>query len=126
MGGSSTMSMKELSAIAPNSMHERVNSLNSSSIMSMQSLNQRILNELTSDPKFSLAESAVSMTPSDLVVSRISRLSSGSFGRNSFGSLGWMEDEPPMDRSFEDILDEVVRVSQKQKGDENGQKENLN
>lgn len=112
--GNSNMTLKQLSVIGPGPMQEKVNSMNSSSnMMNMQSINQRILNEITSEPRMNILESDLSMTPSDLFVSRISRLSSGSFA--------WMNDDSPADQSLDFILDEVMKVSTKNSGNGTGQ-----
>ena len=126
--GSSTMSAKDFSAITTESMIEQANNMNIS--INFQSANQRVLNELTSlttNSKTSLADSDLSMA-SEMMFSRISRLSSrlssGSLGRNSFGSLPWMNGDEPMDDSIEGIVNTAIQESQKHTGDENGQNEN--
>lgn len=112
--GSSTMSPKEYSTISAESMAKHGNSLSDTNMsISLQSANQRVLNELTtsSSLKLSFGESDLSMGASDLM--RLSRLSSGSLGRHSFSSLPWMKgaEQMSLDDSIEDIVNEALEES---------------
>mmetsp|Transcript_23180 Transcript_23180/g.54812 ORF Transcript_23180/g.54812 Transcript_23180/m.54812 type:complete len:669 (+) Transcript_23180:217-2223(+) len=123
--GSSLMSPKEYTAMTTESMLEQ-GSINLS--LNFQSVNQRVLIELTSltaDSKVSFNESDLSMAASEMMFSRISRFSSGSIGVDSLGSLPWMNGDEPMGDSIEDIWGEALEESQKLVGDGNDQYEDM-
>lgn len=109
--GSSTMSPN--STVLAESMSKQGSSMNNTNIsISLQSANQRVLNELTtSSLKLSFGESDLSMRASDLL--RHSRFSSGSLGRHSFSSLPWMKgaEQMSLDDSIEDIVNEALEES---------------